>query len=80
MKKLNRDLPIYVLSASLVFLGICISSNQATAAPSSATAADLARLQTQLTNFKRCANSNFQSISFWDASRGSRIMFVNTCQ
>lgn len=79
MKNIRRDLPIYVLSASLVFLGISISSNQANAASASASASDLARLQTQFTNFKQCANTNFQNLSFFDASRDPRVNFVRPC-
>jgi hypothetical protein len=79
MFNLKRDLPIYVLSASLIFVGISISSNQANAAFDSASAADLARLQSQFSSFKQCANSNFQTIGFFDASRNPRLSFVRSC-
>jgi hypothetical protein len=79
MFNLKRDLPIYVLSASLVFVGISISTNQASASVAAAKASDLARLQSQFDSFKRCANSNFQTIGFFDATRNPRLSFVRSC-
>jgi hypothetical protein len=85
MTKITRDLPIYVLSASLIFLGITVSGNQASAAydPNAAKIValqnQLNNLQSQFSRFKNCANSNFNTISFYDASRDSRMVFVNTC-
>jgi hypothetical protein len=74
MSQLKRDLPIYLLSASLVFLGISINSNQANAASSSSN--DIAKLQAQLNianlriqalrgdfnSYTSCADTNFMSI------------------
>jgi len=79
MLNLKRDVPIYVLSASLVFVGVTISSNQASAAVAAASAADLARLQSQFIQFKQCANSNFSDIGWFDATRNPRMPFVRTC-
>lgn len=79
MFNLKRDLPIYVLSASLVFAGISISTNQANAAVAAAKAADLARLQSQFNLFKQCANSNFSTIGWFDATRNPRMDFVRNC-
>lgn len=75
----KRDLPIYVLSASLVYFGLSISTSQATAAPSQVSVSDFNRLKSDFDSFKRCANSNFQTISFYDSSRNPRITFVRTC-
>lgn len=79
MKTPRKDLPIYVLSASLVFLGISISGNQAAAEPSQVTSSDFSRLKSDFDSFKRCANQNFQTISFFDAKRNSRLTFVRNC-
>jgi hypothetical protein len=76
---IKRDLPIYVLSASLVYFGIAISTSQASAAPSQVSASDFNRLKSDFDSFKRCANSNFQTISFYDSSRNPRISFVRSC-
>lgn len=79
MTNLKRDLPIYVLSASLVFVGVTISTNQASATVAAARASDLARLQSEFIAFKRCANSNFSTIGWFDANRDPRMNFVRTC-
>jgi hypothetical protein len=79
MLNLKRDLPIYALSASLVFVGVTISTNQASAAVAAARASDLARLQAQFTQFKNCANSNFSTIGWFDANRNPRMNFIATC-
>ena len=79
MKNTKRDLPIYVLSASLVFLGISISGNQAVADPSQVTSSEFSRLKMDFDSFKRCSNQNFQTISFFDAKRNPRLSFVRNC-
>jgi hypothetical protein len=85
MNKFKRDLSVYVLSASLVFLGITVSGNQASAAndPNAikimALQNQLNNLQSQFSRFKNCANSNFSTIGFYDSSRNTRMIFVNTC-
>jgi len=85
MNKIKRDLPIYVLSAALVFLGITISGNQASAAYDPNTAkimtlqSDLRSLQSKFNSFKNCANSNFNEIGWFDSSRNSRMNFIVSC-
>ena len=78
MKSYKRDLPIYALSISLVFLGISISTNQASAVYNPNTA-KIAALQSQFTSFKNCANSNFRELMFFDASRNPRLPFIRGC-
>jgi hypothetical protein len=80
MKNIKRDLPIYALSASLVFLGISISGNQAAADPSQVTSWEFSKLKMDFDSFKRCSNQNFSTISFFDAKRNSRLSFVQNCR
>ena len=75
----KRDLTMYVLSASLVFLGVSISSNQAMADPSEVTSYEFSRLKSDLDSFKRCANQNFTTIGFYNAKKNSRMTFVRSC-
>lgn len=75
----KKDIPIYVLSASLVFLGVSISSNQAVADPSQVTSFEFSRLKSDLDSFKRCANQNFTTIGFYNAKTNSRMTFVRSC-
>jgi hypothetical protein len=77
--KLKRDIPIYVLSGSLVFLGVSISSNQAVADPSQVSASEFKRLKTDYDSFKRCVISNLNEMMFFDADRNSR-MFIRSCR
>jgi len=85
MNRIKRDLPIYVLSAALVFLGITVSENQATAAYDPNTAkimtlqSQLSSLQSKFNSFKNCANSNFNTIGWFDANRDSRMNFIVSC-
>jgi hypothetical protein len=73
MSKLKRDLSIYLLSASLVFLGISINSNQANAA-----SASNAQLQSQIINLRNCLNMNVNTILNWDSKYDSKIQ-VHFC-
>jgi len=77
--KLNKDLPIYVLSASLVFLGISISTNQASADPSQVTSFEFSRLKSDVDSLKRCANQNFTTISFYNSKVNPRMGIVRNC-
>jgi len=77
--KIKKDIPIYVLSASLVFLGLSISSNQAVADPSQVTSSDFSRLKSEFDSFKRCANQNFTTISFYNSKVNSRMGIVRSC-
>jgi hypothetical protein len=75
MSKFKKDLPIYVLSASLVFFGIT------TAAQADAHSTDSARiraLETQLISFKNCVNRQLTSISFYRPA-SDRTIFVTSC-
>lgn len=77
MTKIKRDIPIYVLSASLIFAGISISSNQATAAYDP-NAARIATLENQFRSFKSCVNRQLSSIGFYQPTR-DRYIFVSQC-
>ena len=77
--KLKKDLPIYVLSASLVFLGISISTNQASADPSQVTSFEFSRLKSDVDSLKRCANQNFTTISFYNSKVNPRMGIVRNC-
>ena len=75
MTKFKKDLPIYVLSASLVFFGIT------TATQADAHQTDSARirsLESQLSNFKRCVNQQLTTISFYHPT-SDRSIFVTSC-
>ena len=75
MKRLKKDLPIYVLSASLVFFGM------ATATKADAHPTDSARiraLENQLNSLKSCLNRQLMNITFYDSSR-DRNIFVTRC-
>ena len=75
MSKFKKDLPIYVLSASLVFFGIT-TATQADAHPS-----DTSRIRTlenQFRDFKSCVNRQLTSISFYQPTR-DRNIFVLSC-
>lgn len=75
----KKDIPIYVLSASLVFLGVSISSNQAVADPSQVTSLEFSRLKSDLDSFKRCANQNFTTIGFYNSKVNPRMGIVRNC-
>ena len=77
--KLKKDLPIYVLSASLVFLGISISTNQASADPSQVTSFEFSRLKSDVDSLKRCANQNFTTIGFYNSKVNPRMGIVRNC-
>jgi hypothetical protein len=77
--KLKKDLPIYVLSAALVFLGISISTNQASADPSQVTYSEFSRLKSDLDSLKRCANQNFRTIGFYNSKDNTRMGIVRSC-
>lgn len=75
MSKFKKDLPIYVLSASLVFFGIT------TATQADAHSTDTARIRTlenQLISFKSCVNRQLLNISFYQPTR-DRFIFVTQC-
>ena len=75
MNKIKRDLPIYVLSAALIFFGV------ATATQADAHSTDTARiraLENQLSSFKNCVNRQLTSISFYEPTR-DRSIWVNSC-
>jgi len=75
MSKFKKDLPIYVLSASLVFFGIT-TATQAGAHPTDSSR--IRSLESQLTNFKNCVNRQFTSIRFYRPTSDSNI-FVTSC-
>ena len=75
MNRIKRDLPIYVLSASLIFFGVS-TATQADAHPS-----DTSRilfLQNQFNNFKSCVNRQLTSISMYNPEF-DRDIFITRC-
>lgn len=75
MNKFKKDLPVYVLSASLVFVGVT-TATQADAHPTDS--ARIRSLESQLRSLKDCVNRQFTSISFYEPSR-DRNIFVTRC-
>jgi hypothetical protein len=75
MSKFKKDLPIYALSASLVFVGIT-TATQADAHPTDT--ARIRMLESQLSTFKECVNRQLTSISFYQPTR-DRNIFVTRC-
>lgn len=75
MSKFKKDLPIYVLSASLLFFGVA-TATQADAHPTDT--ARIRALESQLSSFKSCVNRQLTSISFYQPTR-DRNIFVTQC-
>lgn len=75
MKRLKKDLPIYVLSASLVFFGMATATN-ADAHPTDS--ARIRALENQLNSLKSCLNRQLMNISIYDSSRDRNIL-VTRC-
>ena len=75
MSKFKKDLPIYVLSASLVFFGIT-TATQAGAHPTDSSR--IRSLETQLSNLKKCVNRELSNISFYQPTRDRNIV-VGQC-
>jgi hypothetical protein len=74
MSKFKKDLPIYVLSASLVFFGIT------TATQADAHSTDTSRiraLESKLNTLKNCVNRQFTTLSFYDPTRDRNILVTN---
>jgi hypothetical protein len=75
MKAIKRDLPIYVLSAALVFLGISISTQPAGAAlgdkPDGVS-------QSQFNFFKQCINKNSRNLNGFITS-GNKVI-IRMCE
>lgn len=85
MIKNRQNFPIYVLSASLVFFGVAISVNGATAAPATdpklvKLQRDYSNLQRDYSNFKECANSNFTNITFFTFDGNVKQLFMRNCR
>lgn len=75
MNRIKRDLPIYVLSASLIFFGVS-TATQADA--HSSDTSKIRALENQFSAFKSCVNRQLTNISFYQPSRDSFI-FVTRC-
>ena len=71
MSKIKKDLPIYVLSASLVFFGVT-TATQADAHPTDSSR--IRSLERQLSNLKSCINRELSSLAFYSPERDSRII------
>lgn len=82
MKRIKKDLPIYVLSVSLVIFGVN------TASKAEAHSTDTSRIRTlegqirtlqgQLNSLQTCINRQLTNISFYDPAR-ERNIFVTRC-
>ena len=79
---MKKDLPIYVLSTSLVIFGITTASNAEAHSADSIKIRSLDNqvrlLQSQVNSLQTCINRQLTNISFYDSSRDSRI-FVTRC-
>lgn len=63
MIKNKQNLPIYALAGALVFLGVSVSLNGATAATTSGvSAAEVAKLKNQISQLRNCSSQNFMNI------------------
>jgi hypothetical protein len=86
MNYLKKNFPIFLLSGSLIFVGV-FSSNEARGASDpkigtlqrdlSRVKSELAQVKSDLENFKYCANSNFQNVS--RSSGTSGVGYLKTC-
>jgi hypothetical protein len=81
MNKSKQNLPIYALSLSLVFLGVSISANGATAASTPAvSAAEIAKLKNQISQLRSCASMNFINIrSYNPETNWTALNRVTSC-
>ncbi len=75
MNRIKRDLPIYVLSASLIFFGVS-TATQADAHSSDTT--KIRNLENQFSTFKSCVNRQLASIGFYEPTR-DRYIIVARC-
>lgn len=67
MVKNKQNLPIYVLSASLIFVGLSVSINGANAASTSTvSAAEFTKLKNQVNQLRNCVSRNFLDIRSYD--------------
>ena len=71
MSKLKKDLPIYVLSASLVFFGVT-TATQADAHPTDSSR--IRSLESQLSNLRYCINRELSNIGIYSPERDRRIL------
>ena len=75
MNRIKRDLPIYVLSASLIFFGVS-TATQADAHSSDTT--KIRNLENQFSTFKSCVNRQLTSISMYNPEF-DRDIFITRC-
>ena len=67
MIKNKQNLPIYVLSASLIFFGLSVSINGANAATTSTVSvAEFNKLKNQVIQLRSCVSRNFLNIGSYD--------------
>lgn len=71
MSKFKKDLPIYVLSASLVFFGVT-TATQADAHPTDSSR--IRSLENQLSNLRYCINRELSNIGIYSPERDRRIL------
>ena len=75
MNRIKRDLPIYVLSASLIFFGVS-TSTQADA--HSSDTSKIRALENKFSSFKNCVNQQLISISMYNPEF-DRDIFIIPC-
>lgn len=75
MSKFKKDLPIYVLSASLVFFGVT-TATQADAHPTDSS--KIRSLESQVSALRSCLNRQLSQIGFYMPDRDQYI-FVGRC-
>lgn len=71
MSKFKKDLPIYVLSVSLVFFGVT-TATQADAHPTDSSR--IRSLENQLSNLRYCINRELSNIGIYSPERDRRIL------
>jgi hypothetical protein len=81
MKNIKENLPVYVLSVSLILLGVSISFNNANAAGSSSVSgAEIAQLKNQISQLRSCSSRNFIIIrSYNPETNWSALNSVTPC-
>jgi len=75
MSKFKKDLPIYALSASLVFFGVT-TATQADAHPTDSSR--IRSLESQISTLRSCLNRQLSQIGFYMPDR-DRYIYVGRC-
>lgn len=81
MKYLKRNFPIFLLSGSLILVGI-FNSNVASGfghTPTGKLQKDLRQLQSDFAEYKRCVNQNFQTFTY-ARDFDDLVPYIRTCR